>query len=72
MTRLERICLNKQAHESEALAAAVVVRMKARPPKGSSEKELGRLNTWFCPYCLHWHVGHNGGLPEWRQTIEKR
>lgn len=53
--RVRTFCRRKRRHPSQGAAEAAA---RSLIRVGRDRPEEGRLNTYRCPRCLDWHVGH--------------
>jgi hypothetical protein len=53
--RAQTLCRGKYRHRSQGMAEAA---MRSLIRQGLDRPAEGRLNTYRCPRCFSWHVGH--------------
>lgn len=53
--RMWHRCRGKWRHKTQGIAEAACRSLRRR---GIDRPEEGQLNTYRCPRCLSWHVGH--------------
>jgi hypothetical protein len=71
LSRIEKACTAKHAYASIDHALTVIERMRARPPKGASQRELDMLCSYICFYCGATHIGKSDPSrmpPAWREA----